>query len=202
MENKEHYDYDPFEGRRGKSFFSQSEVEEFERYWHLKSHIEHDDLNANDCVKPKMRLWQIKYLLEGEQKFIGSATIAAPTPKQAEVIFKNESNFNGFVEWLRITEIQEILIPLAPAMLAENYTGVIDKNWLHKYPFEEKKHAHKHYYDLWEKVRELEDYINQLDEKKNGAKIERKEKEPLKDVSPRGFDTVTFVDRKYDEFYR
>lgn len=202
MEHKTEFDFDPFEGRRGRSFYSQKDIEDFERYWHLKSHIEHEDLNGNDCIKPKMRLWQIKYLLEGEHKFIGSATIAAPTPKQAEVIFINESNFNGFREWLRITEIQEILIPLVPAMLAENYTGVIDKAWLHKYPFETKKHAHKHYYDLWEKINELEDYINQLDKNKSGDKIKRTEKVPLKDVSPKGFDTVTFTDRKYDEYER
>lgn len=149
------YDSDPFEGRRGRTFPTQEDIEEFERYWHLKHEMFVADAADQKCVKPQMRLWQLKYFIDGERKFIGAATIAAPTPKQAEVIFRNESVFEGFRRLIRITEIQEILLPLAPAMLAENYTGVIDKGFLEKYPFETKKHADSKYYDLERKINAL-----------------------------------------------
>lgn len=192
----EHYDFDPFEGRRGKSFFSQKELEEFERYIHVKTQHNFSDFNDCEKVKPMMRLWQIKYVVEGEQKFIGSATIAAESPKKAEVIFINESVFNGFKEYLRITEIQEIMIPMSPAMMAENYTGVIDKNFLQKYPFETKRHAHSHYFELKEEIAELRNYIDQLDEKKDGGNIEKIVKSQCRDVTPRGIDSVIFKEQK------
>lgn len=158
--------YDPFEGRRGKSFFSQKDIEEFERYWHLKYDAFKADIHDNECLKPHNRLWQIKYVVEGEQKFIGCATIMAPTPKQAEVIFLNESNFNGFRDYLRLTEIQEIMLPLSPAMLAESYTGVIDKGWLQKYPFETKKHAHSMYHKIFEILEQLKTKVEDNEQRK------------------------------------
>ena len=154
------YTYDPFEGRRGRTFPSKEDIEEFERYWRLKHDQFESDCADQKCVKPELRLWQLKYFIDGERKFIGAATIAAPTPKQAEVIFRNESVFEGFRHLIRITEIQEILIPHAPAMLAENYTGVIDKGFLEKYPFETKKHAAKEIYELKEKVNALYEKLN------------------------------------------
>lgn len=154
--------FDPFENRRAKkSFFSQRDVEEFERYWHLKYDAFKHDIHDQECVKPHVRLWQIKYVLVGEQKFIGAATVAAPTPKQAEVIFLNESNFNGFREFLKITEIQEILLPLVPCMLAESYTGILDKGYLEKYAFATKEY-----------VNTLERRISMLEAKTNTENTE------------------------------
>ena len=88
-----------------------------------------------DCCHHPLRLWLIKYSIRGTAKFIGLAWIVAPDLKTAQCVFGKNSQFNGFVERIKINEITEVFPSPEPVLIMEDSAAVIDKRNLHTYPF-------------------------------------------------------------------
>ena len=88
-----------------------------------------------DCCHHPLRLWLIKYSITGTAKFIGQAWVVAPDLKTAQCVFGKNSQFNGFVERIKINEITEVFPSPEPVLIMEDSAAVIDKRNLHTYPF-------------------------------------------------------------------
>lgn len=88
-----------------------------------------------DCCHHPLRLWLIKYSIAGTAKFIGQAWVVAPDLKSAQCVFGKNSQFNGFVERIKINEITEVFPSPEPVLIMEDSAAVIDKRNLHTYPF-------------------------------------------------------------------
>lgn len=88
-----------------------------------------------DCCHHPLRLWLIKYSITGTAKFIGQAWVVAPDLKSAQCVFGKNSQFNGFVERIKINEITEVFPSPEPVLIMEDSAAVIDKRNLHTYPF-------------------------------------------------------------------
>lgn len=88
-----------------------------------------------DCLHHPLRLWLIKYSITGTAKFIGQAWIVAPDLKSAQCVFGKNSQFNGFVERIKINEITEVFPSPEPVLIMEDSAAILDKRNLHTYPF-------------------------------------------------------------------
>lgn len=81
-----------------------------------------------------LRLWAVKYGVEGNLKFIGVAVIQAPNRCAAECIFAKNSLFSGTPERLKILAMKEIT-PWSEPVLFEDCAAIIDRRNLKTYPF-------------------------------------------------------------------
>lgn len=88
-----------------------------------------------DCLHHPLRLWLIKYSITGTAKFIGQAWVVAPNLKSAQCVFGKNSQFNGFVERIKINEITEVFPSPEPVLIMEDSAAIIDKRNLNTYPF-------------------------------------------------------------------
>ena len=88
-----------------------------------------------DCLHHPLRLWLIKYSITGTAKFIGQAWVVAPDLKSAQCVFGKNSQFNGFVERIKINEITEVFPSPEPVLIMEDSAAILDKRNLHTYPF-------------------------------------------------------------------
>lgn len=122
------------------------------------------------CPNP-MRLWVIKYAITGPVKFIGQATVQAPTIEQAQCIFGKDSRFNGYADRLKITCCHEIFPHPEPILLQEDCVAIIDRRNLKTYPFVLKSDFDKFVTDIHKKIIESFSTFNHLIFNINGVEI-------------------------------
>lgn len=91
---------------------------------------------------PPTKLWIIKYSVKDlgyAAEFIGQALVSAKTPKEAECIFGRDTRFNGFLDRLKVLDVQEIMPCQDSIMFNEEYTSIVNYRVLQTYPFVLKK---------------------------------------------------------------
>lgn len=103
------------------------------------------------CPNP-MRLWVIKYAITGPVKFIGQATVQAPTIEQAQCILGKDSRFNGYADRLKITCCHEVFPHPEPILLQEDCVAIIDRRNLKTYPFVLKSDFDEFVMDVHKKI--------------------------------------------------
>ena len=92
------------------------------------------DNDKCECHHP-LRLWAIKYEVLGVPKFSGVAIVQAKDLCNAELVFIQNSKFNGMREYLKITCIDELYPNPEPLILQEDSAAILDKRILKTYPF-------------------------------------------------------------------
>ena len=111
------------------------------------------DNDKCECHHP-LRLWAIKYEVLGVPKFSGVAIVQAKDLCNAELVFIQNSKFNGMREYLKITCIDELYPNPEPLILQEDSAAILDKRILKTYPFLLRS-------EYYEKSQELNDTIIQ-----------------------------------------
>ena len=111
------------------------------------------DNDKCECHHP-LRLWAIKYEVLGVPKFTGVAIVQAKDLCNAELVFIQNSKFNGMREYLKITCIDELYPNPEPLILQEDSAAILDKRILKTYPFLLRS-------EYYEKSQELNDTIIQ-----------------------------------------
>lgn len=124
-----------------------------------ESHCRTDECG---CHHP-LRLWDIKYTVVGVPKYKGVAVVQAKDLCSAEMVFIQDSKFNGFREYIKINCIEEIYPDPAPCILLEDSAAIIDKQILKSYPFVLKDEFQKIITDIYKSItvmKESEEPIN------------------------------------------
>lgn len=118
-----------------------------------ESHCRTDECG---CHHP-LRLWGIKYTVVGVPKYKGVAVVQAKDLCSAEMVFIQDSKFNGFREYIKINCIEEIYPDPAPCILMEDSASIVDKQILKSYPFTLKDEFQKTVTDIYKNITVMED---------------------------------------------
>lgn len=118
-----------------------------------ESHCRTDECG---CHHP-LRLWGIKYTVVGVPKYKGVAVVQAKDLCSAEMVFIQDSKFNGFREYIKITCIEEIYPDPAPSILLEDSASIIDRGQLKSYPWVDKSDFQKEVTEIYKNMSIIED---------------------------------------------
>jgi hypothetical protein len=118
-----------------------------------ESHCRTDECG---CHHP-LRLWGIKYTVVGVPKYKGVVVVQAKDLCSAEMVFIQDSKFNGFREYIKINCIEEIYPDPAPCILLEDSAAIIDRQIFKSYPFVLKDKFQETVTDIYKNITVMKD---------------------------------------------
>ena len=117
-----------------------------------ESHCRTDECG---CHHP-LRLWGIKYTVVGVPKYKGVAVVQAKDLCSAEMVFIQDSKFNGFREYIKIECIEEVYPDPAPSIILEDSASIIDRRQLKSYPWVNKSDFQKEITEIYKNMSIIE----------------------------------------------